>query len=92
MCHWVHRYAEHEIGRSDRALAERAIVLIAAKNNEPDWFLQLRLQSFRHWLTRQEPAWYDARHEPVDDRDLVCHRVGPRGVLASGHEPTERCG
>jgi len=38
-------------------LSEEIIRFISAKKDEPQWLLDWRLRSYRHWLTMQEPQW-----------------------------------
>ncbi|MEE9324306.1 MAG: Fe-S cluster assembly protein SufB [Dehalococcoidia bacterium] len=47
-------------------LNEDVIRLISAKKNEPDWMLEWRLRSYRHWLTMKEPTWQNVRYDPID--------------------------
>ncbi|HEX7708595.1 MAG TPA: Fe-S cluster assembly protein SufB [Thermoanaerobaculia bacterium] len=47
-------------------LSEGTIRLISAKKEEPEWLLEFRLRSFRHWLTMKEPEWANIRYEPID--------------------------
>src|SRR5262245_36391726 len=47
-------------------LDEDVIRLISRKKNEPDFMLQWRLKSFRHWLTMREPHWAHLRAAPID--------------------------
>ena len=47
-------------------LDEDVIRLISRKKNEPDFMLQWRLKSFRHWLTMREPHWAHLRVAPID--------------------------
>src|SRR5262245_5091235 len=47
-------------------LDEGVIKLISRKKNEPDFMLQWRLKSFRHWLTMREPQWAHLRIVPID--------------------------
>jgi len=54
---------------SDKApvgLSEDIIRLISAKKEEPEWMLEWRLKSYRHWLTMQEPTWANVRYPPID--------------------------
>ena len=39
-------------------LNEDVIRLISAKKGEPDFMLEWRLRSYRHWLTLKEPRWH----------------------------------
>src|SRR5262245_17386160 len=52
-------------------LSEDVIRLISTKKNEPQWLLDWRLRSYRHWLTMQEPTWANVHHEPIDYQSIV---------------------
>ncbi len=47
-------------------LNEDIIRFISAKKEEPEWLLEFRLKSFRHWLTMKEPAWANVSFPPID--------------------------
>ncbi len=47
-------------------LNEDVVRLISAKKNEPEWLLEWRLKSFRHWLTMKEPTWSNVHFDPID--------------------------
>ncbi|MGD1102455.1 MAG: Fe-S cluster assembly protein SufB [Terriglobia bacterium] len=47
-------------------LNEDVIRLISAKKGEPEWLLQWRLKSYRHWLKMQEPRWANVKFPPID--------------------------
>ncbi|GMW05652.1 MAG: Fe-S cluster assembly protein SufB [Gammaproteobacteria bacterium] len=47
-------------------LDEDVIRLISRKKNEPEFLLQWRLKSFRHWLTMREPSWSKVHYPPID--------------------------
>ena len=47
-------------------LNEDIIRFISAKKEEPEWLLEWRLKSFRHWLTMKEPAWANVHSPPID--------------------------
>jgi Fe-S cluster assembly protein SufB len=47
-------------------LNENVIRTISAKKNEPEWLLDWRLKSFRHWLTMKEPTWANVHYDPID--------------------------
>src|SRR5437899_13094571 len=47
-------------------LNEDVIRLISAKKAEPEFMLNWRLRSFRHWLTMKEPNWQQAKYPPID--------------------------
>jgi Fe-S cluster assembly protein SufB len=47
-------------------LDENVVRLISAKKHEPEWMLEWRLRSFRHWLTMKEPTWANVHYPPID--------------------------
>jgi Fe-S cluster assembly protein SufB len=47
-------------------LNEDVVRLISAKKGEPEWLLEWRLKSFRHWLTMKEPTWSNVHFDPID--------------------------
>ena len=52
-------------------LSEDIIQLISAKKGEPDWLLEWRLRSYRHWQTMKEPTWANVHYPPIDYQDIV---------------------
>ena len=47
-------------------LNEEVVRIISKKKGEPEWMLDWRLKSFRHWLTMKEPAWANVHYDPID--------------------------
>ena len=47
-------------------LDEDVITFISRKKGEPQFMLDWRLRSYRHWLTMREPDWAHLRIAPVD--------------------------
>ncbi len=47
-------------------LSEDVVRLISAKKKEPEWMLEWRLKSYRHWLTMKEPTWQNVHYPPID--------------------------
>jgi Fe-S cluster assembly protein SufB len=47
-------------------LSEDIIRFISAKKEEPEWLLDWRLKSYRHWLTMKEPTWANVKYAPID--------------------------
>jgi Fe-S cluster assembly protein SufB len=65
-------------------LSEDVIALIASKKNEPDWLLEWRLRSYRHWLTLAEPKWQNVSYGPIDYQDISYYAAPkPKPALAS---------
>ncbi len=65
-------------------LNEDVIALIASKKNEPEWLLEWRLRSYRHWLTLTEPAWQNVTYAPIDYQAISYYAAPrPKAALAS---------
>jgi Fe-S cluster assembly protein SufB len=47
-------------------LSEEIVRFISAKKDEPEWMLEWRLKSYRHWLTMKEPTWANVSYPPID--------------------------
>src|SRR4051794_36785951 len=47
-------------------LSEDTVRFISAKKGEPEWLLEWRLQSFRHWQRMIEPDWAKLKIAPID--------------------------
>jgi len=47
-------------------LDEDVIRLISRKKGEPEFLLEWRLKSLRHWLTMREPHWAHVSYPPID--------------------------
>ena len=54
-----------------KGLSEDTIRLISAKKEEPEWLLEWRLKSFRHWLTMKEPTWANVHYPPIDYQSII---------------------
>ncbi len=52
-------------------LSEDVIRFISAKKGEPEWLLEWRLKSYRHWLTMTEPHWPNVTYGPIDYQSIV---------------------
>jgi len=51
-------------------LNEDVIRHISAIKQEPEWMLNWRLESYRHWLTMQEPTWAAVDYTPTDYQSI----------------------
>ena len=52
-------------------LNEDVIRIISKKKGEPDFMLQWRLKSYRHWLELEEPDWAHVHYPPINYQDIV---------------------
>ena len=64
-------FTDLETDSAPPGLNEDAIRLISRKKNEPEWLLEWRLKSYRHWLTMTPPAWAKVHYPPVDFQKIV---------------------
>ena len=51
-------------------LNEEVIRLISSKKNEPEWLLDFRLKSYRHWLTMEMPTWAHLTIPEIDYQSI----------------------
>jgi Fe-S cluster assembly protein SufB len=45
--------------------------LISKKKNEPEWLLEFRLKSYRHWLTMKMPTWANLKIPAIDYQNII---------------------
>jgi len=74
-------YTEVETDSVPPGLNEDIIRLISAKKREPEWMLEWRLKSFRHWLTMKEPSWANI-HYPTIDYQAITYYSAPKSKSA----------
>ncbi|NOZ03102.1 MAG: Fe-S cluster assembly protein SufB [FCB group bacterium] len=51
-------------------LNETVIRLISSKKFEPEWLLEWRLKSYRHWVKMKEPTWAKVTYPPIDYQSI----------------------
>ena len=64
-------YTDIETDSVPPGLNEDIIRHISAKKDEPQWLLDWRLKSFRHWLTMTEPTWHNLRYPTIDYQAII---------------------
>ncbi|MEK6210274.1 MAG: Fe-S cluster assembly protein SufB [Pseudomonadota bacterium] len=69
-----------------KGLNEDVIRLISGKKGEPEWLLEFRLKSYRHWLTMQEPTWPNVKYPKIDFQDISYFSAPKPKKLASMDE------
>jgi Fe-S cluster assembly protein SufB len=53
-------------------LNEDVIRIISQKKNEPEFMLEWRLKSYRHWLTMEEPHhWAQVKYSPINYQEVI---------------------
>jgi Fe-S cluster assembly protein SufB len=76
-----YKYGFHTNIEMDMAavgLSEDTVRFISAKKNEPDWMLEFRLNSYRHWLTLTEPSWAHIQHPAIKYQDIIYYAAPKR--------------
>lgn len=54
-----------------KGLNEDTIKRLSAIKQEPEFMLEWRLKSYRHWLTMSEPHWANLKYNPIDYQNIV---------------------
>src|SRR5512145_2682220 len=75
-----------ESDTAPKGLSEDTIRFISAKKSEPEWLLDFRLKSYRHWLTMQEPMWPNVTYPKIDFQDIIYYSAPKPKKLASMDE------
>ncbi|TMV48555.1 Fe-S cluster assembly protein SufB, partial [Thioclava sp. BHET1] len=60
---------EIEMEFAPKGLNEDIVRLISAKNEEPEWMTEWRLQAFRRWQEMEEPRWAMLNYPEIDYQD-----------------------
>jgi Fe-S cluster assembly protein SufB len=76
---------EVETDTAPKGLNEDIIRLISEKKGEPEWMLEWRLKSFKHWKTLEgeDPKWANIKYGPIDYQDICYYSAPKRKKLQS---------
>ncbi|MEM7720471.1 MAG: Fe-S cluster assembly protein SufB, partial [Pseudomonadota bacterium] len=58
-----------EMEYAPKGLTEDIVRLISAKNEEPEWMTDWRLEAYRRWLEMKEPDWAMVDYPKIDFQD-----------------------
>ncbi len=64
-------FTDIETEKIPKGLNEDVVRLISEKKGEPEWLLEFRLKSFRHWLTRKMPGWANLKIPQIDFQEII---------------------
>ncbi len=64
-------YTDIEADSLPPGLNEDIIRALSAKKNEPDFMLDWRLKSYRHWLTLEEPKWAHVKYPKPEFQNIT---------------------
>jgi Fe-S cluster assembly protein SufB len=71
-------FTDIEMDTAPVGLTEDTVRFISAKKKEPEWMLEFRLASYRHWLTLTEPTWAHIHHPPIKYQDIIYYAAPKR--------------
>jgi Fe-S cluster assembly protein SufB len=63
-----------------KGLDEDVIRIISAKKREPEFMLDFRLKSYRHWLTMKMPKWAHLKIPEIKYEDIIFY-AAPKQVI-----------
>ena len=64
-------------------LSEDVVRLISKKKNEPEWMLDFRLKSYRHWITLEMPTWAHLKIPEIDYQSIAYYAAPRKNALKS---------
>ena len=64
-------YSDIEMEKIPKGLSEDVVRLISKKKKEPEWLLEFRLKSYRHWLTMKMPEWPHLKIPPINYQEII---------------------
>ena len=69
-----------ESDNAPKGLSEDIVRFISKKKNEPEWLLEWRLKSYRHWLTMTEPKWPNVNYPQINFQDIIYYSA-PKQIV-----------
>jgi Fe-S cluster assembly protein SufB len=76
-------HSDIETEKIPKGLNEDVVRLISTKKNEPEWLLEFRLKSYRHWLTMKMPTWANLKIPVINYQDIIFY-AAPRQKVPLG--------
>lgn len=78
-------YTDIDTETIPKGLNEDVVRMISAKKNEPEFMLEFRLKSYRHWLTMKMPGWAHLKIPEINYQDIIYYAapkqvVGPKSL------------
>ncbi len=73
-----------DIDSIPKGLNEDIIRMISAKKNEPDFMLEFRLKSFRHWQTMKMPGWAHLAIPKINYQDIIYYAAPKQKPVLAG--------
>lgn len=73
-------FSDIDTDKIAKGLNEDVIRLISSKKNEPEWLLDFRLKSYRHWLTMKMPTWPNLIIPEIRYQDIIYYAAPRRKI------------
>lgn len=73
-----------EIDSLPKGLNEDIVRMISAKKKEPDFMLEFRLKSFRHWQTMKMPGWAHLVIPEINYQDIIYYAAPKQKPALAG--------
>ena len=70
---------DFEADEAPIGLNEDIVKFISHKKNEPEWLLNWRLKSFRHWSKLTEPEWSNVHYPKIDYQAIKYYSAPKKG-------------
>lgn len=77
-------FSDIETEKIAKGLNEDVIRIISGKKQEPDWLLEFRLKSFRHWQTMKMPEWANLIIPKINYQDIIYY-AAPKQRASTGN-------
>ena len=74
-------FSDIDTEKIEKGLNEDVVRIISAKKNEPEWLLEFRLKSYRHWLTMKMPTWPNLKIPEIHYQDIIFY-AAPKQKIA----------
>ncbi|MBM3178488.1 MAG: Fe-S cluster assembly protein SufB [Bacteroidetes bacterium] len=78
-----------EAESAPKGLNEDIVRFISAKKQEPEWLLEWRLKSFRHWQTMEEPRWPNVNYPAINYQDIIYYSAPKKKSTPSSLEEVD---
>lgn len=82
-------YTDIDSDTIPKGLNENTIRLISQKKEEPEWLLEFRLKSYRHWLTMSMPDWAHLEIPEIDYNDIIYYSAPKKNPKYSSLEEVD---
>lgn len=74
-------YTDIESYKFPKGLNEEIISAISKKNNEPNWLLNWRLESFDFWKKMHCPKWANIKYIEPDFNNIIYYSAPKKKIL-----------